>query len=201
MNGFNEVLAGVIIGVITAAVATAITFYVKDYLKERAKFKKFKEKLEQIAGKEAEVIIPNIGIVKIVDINKQGITVKSELSTIFIPMEKVLLTDIALPVENYEEIRKEFMRKNVEESLDVVFPPLINKLKEVFVREFLKSDSELSAIFAFKLRGEMKEQGYPLKKLSKAKELTFREIQEIMEREEEKETEQKSQSKRKKSAR
>ena len=201
MNGFNELLAGVIIGVITAVVATAITFYVKDYLKERAKFKKFKEKLEQIAGKEAEVIIPNIGIVKIVDINQQGITVKGELSTIFIPMEKVLLTDIALPVENYEELRKEFMRKNVEESLDVVFPPLMNKLKEVFVREFLKSDSELSAIFAFKLRGEMKEQGYPLKKLPKAKELTFREIQEIMEREKEKENGQKSQSKRKKSAR
>lgn len=195
MNSFGEVMVGVIIGVVTAVIVTAITFYVKDYLKERAKFKRFKEKLEKIAGKEAEVLIPNIGIVKLVDINKQGITVTGELCKTFIPMEKVLLTDIALPVENYEELRKRLMRKSVEETLDVVFPPLMDKLKEVFVREFLKDDSELSAVVALKIRGQMKEEGYEVKKLPKAKEVTFREIIKRVEKEEE--SGQKSQPKKK----
>jgi len=180
-------MLGVAVGVSTAIITTGITFYLKDYLMERAKFNKFKKKLEQIAGKEARVIIPNIGIVKIIDINQQGITVKHELCKTFIPMEKVLLTDISLPVENYEVIRKEFMRKSVEESLDVVFPPLLDKLKEVFVSEFLKTDSELSAIIALKVRGELKEEGIPLKKLSNAKKITFAELIERAENEEKQE--------------
>ena len=103
-------------------------------------------------------------------------------------MERVLLTDIAIPFENYEVLRKELMRKNVEESLDIVFPPLMDKLKEVMVKEFLKTDSELSAIVALKIRGEMKEEGIPVKKLPKEKELSLREIAERMEKEEKKKT-------------
>jgi hypothetical protein len=180
-------MTGVVIGVSTSIIATGITFYLKDYLKERAKFKKFEAKLKEIAGKEAEVIIPNIGIVKITDINRQGITVKNELCTTFLPMERVLLTDIAIPVENYEGLRKELMRKNVEESLDIVFPPLMDKLKEVMVKEFLRTDSELSAVIALKVRGEMKEEGILAKKRPKEKELSFREIAEQMEKAETKE--------------
>ncbi|MCJ7762946.1 hypothetical protein MUP38_05790, partial [Candidatus Bathyarchaeota archaeon] len=73
-----------------------------------------------------------------------------------------------------------------EESLDVVFPPLMDKLKEVMVSEFLKTDSELSAVVALKVRGELREEGVPVKKLSKEKELSFREIAERMEKEEKK---------------
>jgi hypothetical protein len=75
----------------------------------------------------------------------------------------------------------------VEESLDIVFPPLMDKLKEVIVTEFLKPDSELSAFIALKIRGEMREEGIPVKKLPKEKELSLRDIAERMEKEEEKE--------------
>jgi len=68
MDGFGEVIVSILVGVVTAVVATAFTFHFKDYLEERAKFKKFKEKLEKIAGKNATAIIPNIGQVKIVAI-------------------------------------------------------------------------------------------------------------------------------------
>lgn len=194
MDGFSDVTIGIIIGVVTAVVATAITFYLKDYLRERAKFNKFKEKLENIAGKNATVIIPNIGQVKILDISKQGLTVQNELCKTFIPMEKVFQTDIALPAENYSQLLKDTMRKNIEETLDVVFPPLMNKLKEVFIREFFEDDSEMSAVLAIKVRGELKEQGYQVKELSQKKELTLRKIAETIEKEEKG---QKSDSKRK----
>jgi hypothetical protein len=99
MAGLDDFVLGVLVGVVTAVIASAITFYIKDYLEERAKFAKFREKLDKIAGKNAPVIIPNIGLVKIVEISKQGLTVRSELCDTFIPMEKVLQTEIALPVE------------------------------------------------------------------------------------------------------
>jgi len=184
MAGFDDIVIGVLIGVVTAVIATAVTFYIKDYLEERSKFGKFKEKLERIAGKNATVIIPNIGQVKIIDITKQGLTVRSELCDTFIPMEKVLQTEIALPVENYDRLLKETMRKNVEQSLDVVFPPLMEKLKEVFVQEFLKDNTEMSAILAFKVKAELKEEGYPVKELSEQRKLTLRDIMEKMETEE-----------------
>jgi len=184
MAGFDDIIIGILIGVVTAVIATAITFYIKDYLEERAKFGKFKMKLEKIAGKNATVIIPNIGQVKIVDVSKQGLTVRSELCDTFIPMEKVLQTEIALPVENYDKLLKETMRKNVEQSLDLVFPPLMEKLKEVFVQEFLKDNTEMSAILAFKVKAELKEEGYPVKELSEQRKLTLREIMEKMEKEE-----------------
>lgn len=181
---FSEVMIGVAIGVSVSIIATGITFYLKDYLRERAKFRKFEEKLKQIAGKEAEVIISNIGLVKIDDINKQGLTVKNELGTIFLPMERVLVSDITVPVANYDVVRKEWMKKNLEETLDIVFPPLMDKLKEVLVKEFLSTDSDLSAIIGIKIRGELKDEGIPVKKLSKEKELTVREIVERINKDE-----------------
>jgi len=184
MATFDDFILGVLVGVVTAVIASAITFYVKSYLEKKTKFAKFKEKLDGIAGKNAPVIIPNIGMVKIVEINKQGLTVRSELCDTFIPMEKVLQTEIALPAENYDKILKETMRKNVEQSLDVMFPPLMEKLKEVFVQEFLKDDTEMSAILAFKVRGELKEEGYQVREMSEQKKLTLRQIAEKIDKEE-----------------
>jgi hypothetical protein len=184
MATFDDFILGVLVGVVTAVIASAITFYVKSYLEERAKFAKFKEKLDGIAGKNAPVIIPNIGVVKIVEISKQGLTVRSELCDTFIPMEKVLQTEIALPAENYDKILKETMRKNVEQSLDVMFPPLMEKLKEVFVQEFLKDDTEMSAILAFKVKGELKEEGYQVREMSEQKKLSLRQIAERIDKEE-----------------
>jgi hypothetical protein len=111
-------------------------------------------------------------------------------------MEKVLQTDVALPAENYDKLLKETMRKSVEQSLDVVIPPLMDKIKEVFVQEFLKDDTEMSAILAFKVRGELKEEGYQVKELPEEKKLTLREIGKKIERmEKEKKSGQKSQPK------
>jgi hypothetical protein len=118
------------IGVVTTVISTGVTFYIKDYLKERAKYQKFKAKFEQIAGKNAQVMIPQFGQVKILEINKQGIVVESQLCKTFIPIDKVFQTEISLPIENYDKLAKELAIKNVRESIDVVFPPLMDKLKE-----------------------------------------------------------------------
>jgi len=159
---FNDILIGVGIGVVTTVISTGVTFYVKDYLKERAKYQKFRAKFEQIAGKNAQVMIPQIGQVKIIDINKEGIVVESPLSKTFIPIDKVFQTEISLPVENYEKLAKELAVKNAREGLDLMFPLLMDKLKEVLVGEFLDTDSKLSAVVAFQIKTQLKQEGYTI---------------------------------------
>ncbi|MCJ7630999.1 hypothetical protein MUP77_01165 [Candidatus Bathyarchaeota archaeon] len=157
---FNDVMIGVAIGVTTAVIATGITFYIKDYLKERAKFRKFKEKFEQIAGKNAKVLIPNVGQVKIVDINKQGIVVESQLRKTFIPIDKVFQTEISLPVENYEKLSKELLVKTTKESFDLIFPLIMDAMKEMVVKEFIDTDSQVNAVMILQLKTQLKNMGY-----------------------------------------
>jgi len=173
---FNEVMIGVAIGVTTTIIATGITFYIKDYLKERAKFRKFKEKLEQIAGKNAQVMIPYVGQVKIVDINKQGIVVESQLCKTFIPIDRVFQTEISLPVENYEKLAKELLVKNTKESFDLIFPLIMDAMKEMVVKEFLDNDSQISGVLAFQVKTQLKEQGYTVSDKSGEKTPTFKQI-------------------------
>lgn len=158
----NDIMIGIGIGVATTVISTGITFYVKDYLKERAKYRKFKAKFEQIAGKNAQVMIPQIGQVKIVDINKEGIVVESQLCKTFIPIDKVFQTEISLPFENYDKLAKELAVKNMREGLDVMFPVLMDKLKEMLVGEFLDTDSKLNAVVAFQIKTQLKQEGYPV---------------------------------------
>jgi len=159
---FNDVLIGVGIGIVTTVISTGITFYVKDYLRERAKYQRFRAKFEQIAGKNAQVMIPQIGQVKIVDINRQGIVVESQLCKTFIPIDKVFQTEISLPFENYDKLAKELAVKTMKEGFDVMFPVLMDKLKEVLVGEFLDTDSKLNAVVAFQIKTQLKQEGYPV---------------------------------------
>ena len=173
---FNEVLLGVGIGVTTTVIATGITFYIKDYLKERAKFRKFKEKFEQIAGKNAQVIIPYVGQVKIVEINKQGIVVESQLCKTFIPIDKVFQTEISLPAENYEKKRKELIVKNTKENFDLILPLIMDAVKEMIVKEFLEDDSKISGVLAFQVKTQLKEEGYIIRDKEGEKSPTIKQI-------------------------
>jgi hypothetical protein len=145
-------------------------------LKERAKFRKFKDKFEQIAGKNAQVIIPYLGRVKIADINKQGIVVESQLCRTFIPIDRVFQTEISLPAEDYERLSKELMVKNVKESFDLIFPLIMDSIKEMVVTEFLDEDSKISGVLAFQVKTQLKEQGYTIKDKTGEKTPTFKQI-------------------------
>jgi hypothetical protein len=180
-------MIGVAIGVTTTVITTGVTFYLKDFLKERAKFKKFKEKFEQIAGKNAQVMIPSVGQVKIVDINKQGIVVENQLCKTFIPIDKVFQTEISLPAENFDKIAKDLMIKNTKENFDLIFPLIMDAMKEMVVKEFLDNDSQLSGVVAFKVKTQLKEQGYTVGDKSGEKTPTFKQIADHFEKKSKKE--------------
>jgi hypothetical protein len=178
----NEVMMGVAIGVGSTVIATGITFYVKDYLKERTKFRKFKEKFEQIAGKNAQVMIPYVGQVKIVDINRQGIVVESQLCKTFIPIDRVFQTEISLPVENYDALSKELIVKSTKESFNLIFPLIMDAMKEMVVKEFVDSDSQLNAVMVLQLKTQLKNLGYEVSDKVGEKTPTIKQITEHYEK-------------------
>lgn len=178
-----------IIGIITGTISAAIIFYLKDYLQERSNYLKFKKKIENLVGTGATVIYnPNIdGTLgsreyKIIEITKQGIILQDKLNKIFVPMEKLIETDIILPSDNYEYLKMEELKRNFSKMMDAMIPPMLSKFKEVFIEEFLDSGSDLSAIVAIKVNKELIEQGVRTSEPEKFKTPRFREIFELIDK-------------------
>ncbi len=161
----------------TIIIGVPITFYIKDYLINRANFKKFKAKLERIAGVNAEVLyqgsnpLPLGGQhpLKIIEIGKQGLVLQDKLSTVFVPIDKVLQTEIVVPADEYDTLRKERMKKDFGDVVDAMIPPLIDKLKEVIVTEMLKPDTELNAVVGVQIVSQLRAAGVDTSKLTEKK--------------------------------
>lgn len=105
-------------------------------------------------------MIPYVGQVKINRIDKEGMEVESQLCKTFIPIDKVFQTEISLPVDNYDKLAKELFAKNAKENFALIFPLIMDQLKETLVREFLDTDSQLNAVVAFQIKTQLKKEGY-----------------------------------------
>ena len=149
----------IILTITIGAISVAITFYIKDILKKRSQYKYLKKHLEEIAGKNAEIIYSG-EIYKIKEVTKAGLTIHNDFSDIFIPIESAISTNIILPCKDYESLLKE---KKIRESLQLmqgIMPTMMNdmidqmvpKLKEVFLNELGDDEGDFSAVFAVKFR-------------------------------------------------
>src|SRR6266566_4793390 len=106
--------AELIIAVVSIVLGTPLSFYIKDYLVDRANYKKFKETLERTAGLNAEILYsPFTGaagmttaprLFKVSEITKQGLVLKDDMNTIFVPKEKILMTDIVLSGNEWKKL-------------------------------------------------------------------------------------------------
>jgi len=156
-----------LIAVLSVIIGVPVTFCLKDFLVKRSNYKKFKEKLEKIAGVKAEILYPGatLGIgtgartFRIMEISKQGLVLQDKMNTIFVPIEKVLQTDILLPAEDFETLRRERMKKDAREAIDAVFPPMMDKIKEFLVTELLDDATELSAVVGLRVTSQLKQAG------------------------------------------
>jgi hypothetical protein len=170
----DAIETSLIVAVASVVVGTPIAFFIKDYLVRWMDFRKFKDKLERIAGVNAEVLYPTVGgslfagitrTFKIVEISKQGLMLRDSLNTIFVPIERILNTEVVLPAENFDSLRKEKMRRDAVEAIDAIFPPLMDKMKEVFVTELLSPDSDLTAVVGVRVVSELRDAGVDTSKL------------------------------------
>jgi hypothetical protein len=160
--------------VVTVVVGTPVTFYITHYLEERSKFKKFKAKLDAIAGVGSKLLWQSgaansmhftTDIFTVLEITREGLVLQNDLHKIFVPIEKVLETEIVRPSENYEQLRRQRMKQEFTVIMDSMVDPLITKLKEVLVRELLNPETELSAVVGVQILGQLKDSGIDTSKV------------------------------------
>ena len=169
--GFWEV-AGTVVALVIAA---TISLYVKDWCERRWEYKKLKEKVETIAGIGARVIHDG-RMYKIESIESEGLTLKGEIATVFIPIVNVLESEIILPVDNYEEAKIELAKKEMKEMSEVLIPmlrdemmpALMDSVKEYIVGK-LEPGEELDAILGVRVRKALEESGYRVEKVDDEK--------------------------------
>lgn len=141
----------ILFAVITTVTSVAITFYLKDYLQGKKEYKKLKEKLESVAGRNAYIVYTGAGsnagsnLYKITDIDEGGITLKNSLQTIFLPPKLLLNSAMIVPDENYEQLKKEHQAKEVEDIASAMFQPMFDKMVQGIEADITGDDGELSS--------------------------------------------------------
>ena len=166
-----------VISIIAFVVSAGLTFYLKDYIQRRSDYEKLKKKLEQIAGKGATVIYsPGTGVgmgpqpFKIVDFDRQGVTLQNEVQTIFVPSSKLIQSEIIIPSERYEEAKFARVKKEMEDVMDAMFPGMIQKMlpaiKEWLQEEIVKEKGDFSAVIAVRVQKALKDKGFEIKEIT-----------------------------------
>lgn len=165
--GFWEVVGTVV----ALVIAAAMSLFVKEWVQRRLEYGRLKKKVEKIAGKGAKVVAyGDLYTIESIDFN--GMTLKGRIQTVFIPIGKVLETEIVLPVENYKEARAKMLKENLKEMgetfipylRDEMMPAMIDGVKEYIVKQ-LEPGEELDAIVGLKVRKALEEEGIGIKRL------------------------------------
>lgn len=145
----NIDLSTITLTIITSILTVFIAFYLRQHLQEHLDFKKLKVKLESIAGKNAKIVYAGAGgtggtLYKIIEVSKAGLTIKNTAHEVFIPITKVLNMDFILPAENYEELKEESDKKEIEKFSSYMFEPLFEKMSESIESELTNNSGDLS---------------------------------------------------------
>jgi len=165
-----------IISIIVFVVSAGLTFYLKDYIQRRSDYGKLKKKLEQIAGKGAMVIYsPGTGVgmgsqpFKIVDFDREGVTLRNEVQTIFVPASKLIQSEMIIPSDNYEEAKLVKVKKEMEDVMEAMFPAMFQKMlpaiKEWFQEEMVNEKGDFSAIIGIRVQKALQEGGLEIKQV------------------------------------
>jgi hypothetical protein len=168
-----------IISIAVGGISVAIAFYIKEFLQKRSDFNKFRKKIERIAGKNATILYSGTGIgqqmFKIIDIDEHGLVLKDELQTIYVPVSKLINSDVILPVDNYDTAQLEKLKRDMQRfskalmpaMFEEMFPAMIDGFKKLFQDELLDDKSDFSMIIGMKITNLLSEEGYEIRKLDK----------------------------------
>jgi hypothetical protein len=160
-------ITALIVGLIALVGTIAITFYVRDYLQKKQEYKQLREKLEKIAGRNAKILYSPVGVglqeFKITGIDESGITIENELHTVFIPPNKLLQTEMILPVDKYEKLKHEKLKKDMELTFDAMMPAMLDKMVPAIMatmqESMIEEKGELSMVIGMKIARVLEEEG------------------------------------------
>lgn len=79
----------------------------------------------------------------------------------FIPVARLLQSEMILPSDNYRDARIQQLRKDAEDQIDAILPPLFERMlpamKEALVNEVVEEGGELSAVIGLKIARTLQE--------------------------------------------
>lgn len=159
---------------VTLIVTVAVTFYIKDFFQKKSEYSKLRKKLERIAGKHATIIynVPGSSgpgssqLFKITDIDEHGITINNELQTIFIPVAKLIKSEMILPCDDYDNVKAAKLKKDMEQMMEAMMPALMNSIRKNFLEEMMMEKGEMSAVIGFKIQQVLSEEGFKITKVA-----------------------------------
>ena len=165
-----------IISIVVFVVSAGLTFYLKDYIQRRSDYGKLKKKLEQIAGKGAMVIYsPGTGVgmgpqlFKLVDFDREGVTLRNEVQSIFVPTSKLIQSEIVIPSEDYEKAKLARVKQEMEGLMDAMFPAMFAKMmtamKKAIQEEMIEEKGEFAAIIGIRVQKALQEEGFEIKEI------------------------------------
>ncbi len=161
--------------ILATIISTAIIFYLKDSMQRRSDYYKLKKKLWNICGKNAPILYN--GEPYILDnIDRYGVMLKSKMQQIYLPVAKVLRSEIVLPCEEYDSVKEEKeketfnkMKRYMFEMLDEMMPKIFEKVRENIIDTIGDDESDISAVIGIKIKRQLKESGYEIKKIVDSK--------------------------------
>lgn len=174
----NVDLTTVVLSVVASSFGVAIAFYVKDFLEQRGAYRRLRARLEHIAGKNATVvyespqstqIAPKATLYRIQEFNADGVVLKNDLHTIFVPIQAVLDEDLILPCENYEEEIHKREREEMTRFMEILLPEIMKKIIQTMKNELTKElgsqGTELNAVIGVQIAKVLKENGLEVRRL------------------------------------
>ena len=153
----------IILSLITLSITIVISFFLKDLLQNYLNYKKIRDKLSHDVGKGGSVIFNNT-MYKFEKIDRRGILLKNNYERVFIPSTIWLETPIYLPESEYKRIKMEEDKKEVSEYMDTLFPEIMKQIKKIVIDELIEEGGEIDAIIGVRMRRELEEGGYEIKK-------------------------------------
>jgi hypothetical protein len=166
----------VVISILASVILSMLTFYLKDYLQRRSDYQKLKKKLEQVAGKGAMVVYSigsGIGmgaqLYKIEGFDREGVTLRNEAQTIFVPASKIVQSEWIIPGTDYEKAKAAMLKKEAEGMMDAIFPTMIQKMmpaiKEWLEDEIVNQSGEINAVIGIRIQKALQDEGLEIKQI------------------------------------
>ena len=165
----------IVIAVASLVGTTAITFFLKDMLQQYIEYRKLKAKLDSVAGRRAVVIYQGEKY-RIESTDRQGLILRNELQTVFIPIKRALDNILTLPSTEYDQVllrnelrQHEKMKAHMLDSADAMIDQMAPKMIDIMKREMLdalmEDKTELSMAIGFKITKFFEQEGIELKQL------------------------------------
>lgn len=176
----------ILLMIISFILTSTIGLYINYIFHKKKKEKEFFKKINNIVGLGGKVLYSvnmKLNVFEVQEINRNGMIVKNTNKSIFIPIKKLMDSEIIIPESNYEETYKqkfeeeqvrqneleEFKQKRIAEitanvNKQMITNHLLPEIKNLIIQSIEENEGELSDKLENKMVEILRRSGYDIKK-------------------------------------